>query len=311
MIIFDIEWNTGYGSNALPEILQIGAVRVDSLGGKITDTFCSFVKPSANKKIGYFAKNLPSLDESLNASTNFGDVYRSFIDWCGDEKEFAAWGIEDFKVIEENCRKYKLDVFIPEMIYDLQFAFSVVLQTEKQIALSDAVEYCLIPSPFDFHNGLYDSVYTAMVSSFIPVSVIKSIGIPKAIYAYTLNAPVYKRQSGRRVGTFSTVESALNSRLSRKPKCPICGNYYWIDTWCYSTPGQYYSFFECPRHGKFPCRLTLTEEEERFSGKLSVLKITPEAAETLLLAYNTNRFNCKAESELKKKRRRYRHNSKK
>ena len=37
MIVFDIEWNHGCDESPLDEILQIGAVRLDRLGGRILD----------------------------------------------------------------------------------------------------------------------------------------------------------------------------------------------------------------------------------------------------------------------------------
>ena len=39
MIVLDLEWNRGYDKKPLDEVLQIGAVRMDGLGGPITDTF--------------------------------------------------------------------------------------------------------------------------------------------------------------------------------------------------------------------------------------------------------------------------------
>ena len=38
MVILDLECNRGYDNTPLGEILQIGAVRVDYLGGPVTDT---------------------------------------------------------------------------------------------------------------------------------------------------------------------------------------------------------------------------------------------------------------------------------
>ena len=45
-VVFDLEWNNVYGrkiNGFINEIIEIGAVRVS--GGKITDTFESFVNP--------------------------------------------------------------------------------------------------------------------------------------------------------------------------------------------------------------------------------------------------------------------------
>lgn len=44
MIILDLEWNRGYDNRPLNEILQIGAVRIERLGGPIVGTFKSLFK---------------------------------------------------------------------------------------------------------------------------------------------------------------------------------------------------------------------------------------------------------------------------
>lgn len=227
MIIFDIEWNTGYKPHALPEILQIGAVRFDRLSGKIKDTFCCYIKPTVNKKWGYFTKFLPNLDDSALSSTEFPEAYSAFQSWCGTESDFAAWGNEDFKVIQQNCRHYNIDFSSPDRIYDLQRGFSIVLQTEKQISLSDAVEYLGLPEPFEFHNALHDSVYTAIVSSWIPEDVLNTICIPRSLYKLSLDSSECTKPQRRRIGPYSSVDSALNRRGARRQKCPVCERPIW------------------------------------------------------------------------------------
>ena len=45
MIIMDLEWNRSYDKIPLEEILQIGAVRLERMGGPIVDTFSVFIRP--------------------------------------------------------------------------------------------------------------------------------------------------------------------------------------------------------------------------------------------------------------------------
>ena len=61
MIVLDLEWNRGYDKTPLEEILQIGAVKLDKLGGTITDTFCIFVHPCVHRN--FPPKSLPLLPE--------------------------------------------------------------------------------------------------------------------------------------------------------------------------------------------------------------------------------------------------------
>ena len=56
MIIYDLEWNHGYKPRLPDEILQIGAVKVDRLGGRIIDTFNAYIHPVVYKKLYHKAK---------------------------------------------------------------------------------------------------------------------------------------------------------------------------------------------------------------------------------------------------------------
>ena len=164
MIILDLEWNQGYDKTVLDEVLQIGAVRVDRLGGPITDTFCAFIRPRVHKKMKQMARYLPELRRSLDSETTFPEAMGAFLDWCGDEREFGAWGSGDMEVLAQNCRYWKMEADLSKKVWDLQRAFSITVGTGQSVALYRAVEYCGVPAPFEFHNALNDCVYTAVVS---------------------------------------------------------------------------------------------------------------------------------------------------
>ena len=71
MIIFDLEWNHGYKPRLPDEILQIGAVKVDRLGGRIIDTFNAYIHPVVYKKLYHKAKELPDKDLYLASPLDF------------------------------------------------------------------------------------------------------------------------------------------------------------------------------------------------------------------------------------------------
>lgn len=64
MVILDLEWNRGYDNTPLDEILQIGAVRVEYLGGPVTDMFNAYIRSTVHKKFDLGAKQLPDLQIS-------------------------------------------------------------------------------------------------------------------------------------------------------------------------------------------------------------------------------------------------------
>ncbi len=92
MIILDLEWNRSYDKKPLDEILQIGAVRVEKLGGPVVDTFSVFIRPQVHKRFDPGARKLPELRASIESNVEFPAGLEMFRTWCGEETAFAAWG---------------------------------------------------------------------------------------------------------------------------------------------------------------------------------------------------------------------------
>lgn len=211
MIILDLEWNNGCGEERFNEILQIGAVRVNRLGGKIVDTFCIYIKPFVQKEFSPPAQNLPDLQLSIDSSVDLSSGISSFFQWCGNEVEFAAWGIADFVVLAENIDYCKLNYSLPDNLFDLQNGFSTTLHTEARIALYKAVEYCNIPAIFSFHNALHDALYAAIIGERLQTNYLINTIFNKNSHKSIVN------NKGKQHGPFATIEKALNNRGCRHP----------------------------------------------------------------------------------------------
>ncbi|MBQ7713930.1 MAG: exonuclease domain-containing protein [Oscillospiraceae bacterium] len=168
MIVMDLEWNRSYDKKRLDEILQIGAVRVAEAGGRILSTFDAFVKPRVHKRFDPGARKLPDLQRSIDCETTFAEAWAAFTDWCGDERVFAFWGPDDFGVIRQNCAYWGVPAFEPERVYDFQRAFAHAYGEHAPVmALWRVVDYLGIPEVFEFHNALYDAMYTALVGAWL------------------------------------------------------------------------------------------------------------------------------------------------
>ena len=103
MIIFDLEGNHGSKPRLPDEILQIGAVKVDRLGGRIIDTFNAYIHPVVYKKLYHKAKELPDKDLYLASPLDFPAAYRAFYDWCGQDAEFSWWGTPDVPTLAKSA----------------------------------------------------------------------------------------------------------------------------------------------------------------------------------------------------------------
>lgn len=302
MIIIDLEWNRGYDKTPLEEILQIGAVKLDALGGKITDTFSIFVHPCVHKRLNRTAKTLPELDAAFDSPYDFPTALRIFKEWCGEDTVFADWGGDDFDVLRQNCEFWIVPP--PEVTerIDLQLAFSLRVGTSQGVALHRAVEYCGIPTPFTFHNALNDAMYTAMVTDWLDADTMALLALPKEIRRLG-NVPAFEPPVPRTVGDYGSRRSALNGRGCRRIECPLCGESSWVRKWYTAEEGVYLADFRCKEHGSFVCRLTLSAGEDRlWRGALEVPAVTPALLQEFDRAIRAECIVCQVSSHHKKHR---------
>lgn len=301
MIVLDLEWNSGYNHNLPEEVLQIGAVKLDRLGGRVLDTFNGYIRPRIHRKFSPAAKKLPDLALSLEGGRSFRSVMNEFREWCGDETEFATWGgSQDFGVLRKNCEFYHVKPINAEKMYDFQHAFSTFIDIDNQLALGDAIDYCGIPAPFDFHNAMYDALYTAMMGERMGIYATSPKVRPRRIRGFS--GEEFEEPARQRIGPFDTPEAMLNSRSARRPSCPICGESRWVELWYTKNRLRWFAVFRCPEHGKFICRLTLAKfEDGQYRGRLTVPEITPKLLRAFDAAVNASGHKCKP---LRRRRRR-------
>lgn len=309
MVIFDLEWNRGYDRNPLNEVLQIGAVRVERLGGPVQDVFDAWIKPVVHKRFDVGASALPELKAYKSRGRSFGGAMEAFRAWCGTETVFASWGVGDLDTLKENCAYWHVD-FLPkvEKAYDFQTAFAHMLGTEQSIALWRAAAYCGIPDTFTFHNARNDALYTALVGACLTPEALAYVPPTKAEkLALKFCAVPFPQQPKRRVGPQSTLERALDAREGRKPPCPLCGRSGTVNRWSIAGKklgeGQYYGVFTCPVHGRFLCRLTLVQKEDgAWSGRRSVPELTPELFQEYAAALRGQTRQCRSGGRRRRRR---------
>ena len=302
MIILDLEWNRSYDKIPLEEILQIGAVKIDRMGGPILDTCSIFIHPCVHKKFNRTAKALPELQSSLNSTLDFSTALSEFLDWCGEDTVFADWGGDDFEVLRQNCLYWNLPVPKPEKLIDLQAAFSLRVGTNQGVALYRAVEYCGLPTPFTFHNALNDSVYTAMLTAWLDTDTMALLELPKEIRRL-MDSPAFPPQPERPVGPYASVQSALNNKSSRRQTCPLCGETTWARRWYSPEDNRYYADPRCKTHGSFLALFTLFPlGDGQWQGQLSIPEMTPALLKDFDSAIRRGVIPCKVHHHAKKHR---------
>lgn len=314
MIVLDMEWNRGYDKEPLNEILQIGAVRVNRLGGPIVDVFDACIRPSVHKKFDLGAKKLPELSACKTSRWRFPGVVEAFRAWCGGDRLFAGWGGGDIETLNENCKYWGLPPFEAGEFFDLQMAFAHAVGADQQIALWRAAEYCGIPDVFDYHSAVNDAMYTAVLSGWLGPEDLAWRPQPappkRRRTALRLSKLPFPQQARQRLEPANAPEEALNAQSNRTAFCPLCGRKQGIARWHFiapkkgQTPQQYYGVFACPEHGRFLCRLTLTRREADglWLGRRSVPEMTPELLREYAAALDGGVHICKGRGRRRRKR---------
>lgn len=301
MIVLDLEWNTGPRSDApLDEIIQIGALRLDHLGGRVMDTFCAYIRPMVHTRYAPTVRALPELSQCEGSQLDFRTALEAFAGWCGDDREFGTWGSGDMDVLRQNVWYWDLPYAVPEEYVDLQEAFARTLGTRSCIALHRAVEYCGIPDVFDFHSAINDVLYTALVSEFsTPESLRQSIhrdGPCKEDNILPLG----------RYGPFQDKEAALNDRNCRTARCPRCGKRLWVLKWM-MTGETAYAKAGCGDHGTFLINLNFSRgRKQRLWADLQVHELTMDNQMRWRAAKRKKPFVCTPQRRPRQRKRRRR-----
>ena len=232
MIIIDLEWNCGSDYSGFDEILQIGAVRIKALGGSILGTFNVHVRPQVNTTLHPAAVELPELQRSFSDGVCFPVAFLKFREWARHEKDYAAWGEDDFRVLQQNVSFWNLKALPMRAAFNLQRGFGQRLGITAQIALCKAVSYCKIPVSFTFHDALNDAMYAALLTQWITLQDL--VVPPRAAgfrHCWKWSAAPFLPPTKKRSKYLSSMQAVLNFPRMRRQNCPICGRKLWVQSW--------------------------------------------------------------------------------
>lgn len=306
MIVFDLEWNQGYAPGAIEEIIQIGAVRLSALGGRVEDSFNVYIRPQLRSGLSVGAKKLPDLALSLRSRTDFPTAYRAFLDFCAGDTVFASWGPGDLGVLRKNAVHWRMSEPPASEQLDLQAAFGRMVGADRCIALEQAVDYCAIPEVFSYHNALNDALYTALVGEHLSAeSLIAPPPKPKRkppVRRMVFSVPPDEAEP-LQVDLSERTHALSNRRLRRAP-CPVCGAAMTAAQWYPFGEDCFFTVLTCGGHGRFLCRLRVQEHKPGWwQAERALLAPTPEALSDFSAARKNMPVRCVGASRKRQYRR--------
>lgn len=291
-VFFDLEWNQGYPrseADKLDEIIQLGAYQLKDWQAE-GEAFSAYVRPSIHRKLHHRVRKMLPLDQKeLFRADRFPEVVTQFFDWCGSCATFFTWGPSDARVLDLNLAWYGLEEYLSLEIYDLQRAFDLmILGTDQQTALKDAVEALGITAEKEFHDACNDAYYTALIGA----EMIRRLGELPSDQELLLRERELHRQRrenaaqaailaleeifqegeallDRDCGVFAAEGDCLKSRNARVFRCPKCENWLCNGNW-YQLGHSYVARSRCMEHGRFYTVLRQTPENDGWRGVCKV-----------------------------------------
>lgn len=170
-IIVDLEatcWAEGNKPDRM-EIIEIGAVRLESETGPVGGEWASFVRPVASQQLSEFCTQLTSITQSdVDQAEPFWAVFPRFVEWIGDAPfVLCSWGAYDLNQIKRDCERHKMA--LPESFenhLNLKRVFSQVKGT-KPTGMRGALLMLDLPLEGTHHRGIDDARNIAKIAAVI------------------------------------------------------------------------------------------------------------------------------------------------
>jgi sporulation inhibitor KapD len=149
-----------------PEVIEFGAVLIDSDSHAIITQINTFVKPMKWPRITKETTDVTGIHQSDidKCSTTLETVLSDLCKIASSDIVLMAWGSEDKKVLLENCKRYEIKFpFNPDSYIDLLDEYMKMNKFEKKVSLKNAIEQCgFVPSGIS-HAALDDAMNTLSI----------------------------------------------------------------------------------------------------------------------------------------------------
>lgn len=151
------------------EIIEIGAVMVDSATFGIVSEFQSFVRPLRNPTLTEFCQSLTNITQSdVDQAPEFEEVLLKLISWRAayPENLFCSWGDYDRGQFVRDCNYHGMEYPFGELHIDLKSRLAKIRNSRK-LGLQAALHAYQLKFDGCHHRGIDDARNIAKLLPFI------------------------------------------------------------------------------------------------------------------------------------------------
>jgi len=152
------------------EIIEIGAVMLDSETLLKVDEFTIFIKPIRHPILTDFCKDLTSITQKdIDTSLKFPESIKIFKKWLYqyDNFLFCSWGDYDKKQLDQDCKHHYVPNPIGAEHINIKKLFSKSQNLKKKYGMAGALKLSKIKLEGFHHRGIDDARNMANLMPYI------------------------------------------------------------------------------------------------------------------------------------------------
>ncbi len=162
-LIVDLE-ATCTNDNSIPrhkmEIIEIGAVLLNSQNLQIESEYQTFIKPILHPSLTDFCKSLTSISQQdVDTAPLFPEALKDFQAWFYPFGSyiFCSWGDYDKNQFKKDCKLHNVGYPFPGGHLNLKKAFSSIFNSKKKFGMAEALNKLEIELEGTHHRGIDDA----------------------------------------------------------------------------------------------------------------------------------------------------------
>ena len=170
-LVVDLEFTqytkpTGKPRAFFPEIIEIGAVKIDSETLEITGHLENFVKPRFFPKQAAESMDFCMITEAdMKTAIDFSEMLSRFNSlYVPGKTYFVSWGDDDYDVIAQGCSRHALtNPVLQDDCLDLAAAYKLIKGNRNTTGLKKAAEELDVDADGYWHTAYDDALNTSKV----------------------------------------------------------------------------------------------------------------------------------------------------
>lgn len=142
------------------EIIEIGAVMLNSRTFEVESEFQTFVSPVRNPRLTEFCTNLTGItQEHLVGAPPFPEAIEAMTKWMSgfDDALFCSWGDYDRNQFLQDCEYHQVAYPFQTGHLNLKAQFGRTLGLKKRLGIAEALRHLGLKFEGSHHRGLDDA----------------------------------------------------------------------------------------------------------------------------------------------------------